>query len=201
MRARLAIAASGKKVEIREVVLKDKPACMLAASAKATVPVLVTTQGSVIDESLDIMLWALSDKDPEGWYQGLSADQLNKASDLIAENDNGFKYFLDRYKYADRYPEHDAEVYRAKACEFLAQLDTQLQQHSGLVGEHYSYADMAIAPFIRQFAMVDSTWFYQHSPFSAVKHWLDSILDSQQFESIMVKLPQWQSGDAPRLFP
>ena len=201
MRARLAIAAGGKQVEIREVVLKDKPACMLAASAKATVPVLLTAQGPVIDESLDIMLWALSDNDPEGWYQGLTAEQLNKAKCLIAENDSGFKYYLDRYKYADRYPEHDATFYREKACLFLAELEVQLQQHTGLVAEQISYADMAIAPFIRQFAMVDSAWFYQHTPFPAVKHWLDNITHSQQFEAMMIKLPQWQPGDTPRLFP
>ncbi|EMR13224.1 glutathione S-transferase domain-containing protein [Methylophaga lonarensis MPL] len=201
MRARLAIVASGKQVEIREIVLKDKPACMLAASAKATVPVLITAQGHVIDESLDIMLWALSANDPQGWYQGLSAEQLNKAKRLIAENDSSFKYYLDRYKYADRYPEQDAAFYRKQACLFLAELETQLQQHSGLIGQQISYADMAIAPFIRQFAMVDSQWFFQQNPFPAVKDWLESIIYSPQFETMMVKLPQWQPGDSPRLFP
>ncbi|MCC5796969.1 MAG: glutathione S-transferase [Methylophaga sp.] len=201
MRARLAIVASGKQVEIREIVLKDKPACMLAASAKATVPVLITAQGQVIDESLDIMLWALSANDPQGWHQGLSAEQLNKAKRLIAENDSSFKYYLDRYKYADRYPEQDAAFYRKQACLFLAELETQLQQHAGLVGQRISYADIAIAPFIRQFAMVDSPWFFQHNPFPAVKDWLENIIHSQQFEVMMVKLTQWQPGGKPRLFP
>ena len=113
-------------VNCREVVLKDKPEALIALSPKATVPVLQTIDGKVIDESIDIALWALAQSDPKNWYQGLSNEQHQQMLALIEQNDGEFKYFLDRYKYADRYPEQSQQYYRQQGEKTLAQLETLL---------------------------------------------------------------------------
>ena len=203
MRARLAIQAAEQAVELREVVLKNKPSELLQASPKATVPVLVLPDGYVIDESRDIMLWALSqyksqDKLPHDWL-AQDADIYDQAISLIDQNDVEFKPHLDAYKYADRYPE-PVEYYRQQGEFFLQQLEQRLTQHSYLMSDKVSLADMAIFPFIRQFAHVDIGWF-NHSGYKNLQQWLDGLLASDCFASVMHKYPAWQPGDTALMFP
>lgn len=196
MRARLAIAVSGQAVELREVVLKAKPAEMLAASPKGTVPVLVEADGTVIEESLEIMLWALGRKDPEGWLAPDKAEMLA----LIAQCDGDFKHHLDRYKYPERYPGAVALEHREAASVFMRTLNERLLKASYLFGEQAALADMAIAPFIRQFAQTDAAWFAAQ-PWPALMQWLENIIDSPRFTAIMDKFAPWQSGTAGVRFP
>lgn len=200
MRARLALAVSGTSCRLREVVLRDKPQALLDASPKATVPVVVLPDGRVIDESLDIMLWALHQRDPEAWLQP-SADTLSGMLDLIAQNDGPFKAHLDRYKYPGRFELESGQPHREAACEWLASLDSRLSDHDGwLSGANRSLADMAIAPFVRQFAHTDRDWF-KAQPWPALQHWLATFLDSPLFVGIMKKHPPWQPGQAELIFP
>jgi len=197
MRARLAIAISAVSVELREVVLRDKPQALLDISAKATVPVLLLPNGKIIDESLDIMQWALSINDPDNWKNKDLIDDINR---LIQVNDGEFKYYLDRYKYADRYPEHSEQYYRQKAEVFLAELENRLNKHAYLYGESNCLADMAIFPFIRQFANVDLDWF-ESSDYQKLNLWLNQQIESDLFIAIMDKYPAWQMGDKQCVFP
>lgn len=185
---------TGITVALREVVLKDKPAELIACSAKATVPVLVLDEGrenqEVIDESLDIMLWALAQHDPDGW---LDVDRV-QAGQLIDANDAQFKPWLDRYKYPDRYAELQPGQ-PLEHCEvFLAILESQLQAHKYLCGDCVSLADMAIFSFVRQFAFVDMDWF-SNSQYIELNRWLHAFLGTPLFDSVMYKYPQWQTGD------
>lgn len=189
MRARLAIAVSSVSVEYREIALRNKPQAMLAISPKGTVPVLQLIDGRVLEESLDIMLWALSLNDPEQWLQG-ETSLPNAAKALIDTNDGAFKFWLDRYKYADRYPEHPAEHYRKKGEEFLQYLESLLGPNGYLFGTRLSVVDMAIFPFIRQFAAVDKTWFAA-SDYVQLQRWLDKRLMSDLFSAVMVKRDCW----------
>ena len=181
----MALHASGVAVELREVMLRDKPAEMLAASPKGSVPVLVLSEVHVIDESWDIMVWALRQHDPEGWL-GVQEAHVLAAAPLLDINDTIFKYSLDRYKYADRYPEQSREHYRAQGEHFLQELETRLNASRHLLGDSQTIADMALFPFIRQFAEVDKDWFAQ-APFPALRAWLKDILDSPRFAAIMQK--------------
>ena len=193
IRARLALYASGLAVEIREVWLRDKPASMLAASPKGSVPVLVLPDESVIDKSWDIMLWALRRNDPDGWL-GENECYVDAATPLVTENDTTFKYYLDRYKYADHYPEHTQEHYRAKAEEFVLRLEDRLQITRYLLGNTVSVADVAIFPFIRQFAEVDKSWF-DRAHYASLRCWLKDFLDSERFAAVMDKHTVWHPGD------
>lgn len=184
MRARMALRYAEIAVEIREISLRHKPAHMLQVSPKGTVPVLVLSDGSVIDQSLDIMRWALKVADNDGW---LNADAELTAT-LISENDGAFKQNLDRYKYADRYPQQPAEFYRAQGEIFLAQLDSMLAKNAFLLGAKLSLADIAIFPFIRQFAAVDADWF-DNSDYQHLQRWLKYLLVSPLFCKIMEKHP------------
>jgi glutathione S-transferase len=186
MRARMALSYAGIPVEIREISLKDKPAHMLQVSAKGTVPVLVLANGQVIDQSLEIMQWALQQRDADGW---LSADPQHAAL-LIAENDGSFKQSLDRYKYAIRFPAHAAEDYRQQGALFLAKLELRLQQTSFLLSNKISLADIAIFPFIRQFAAVDNSWF-ESSDYIKLKSWLQHMVESELFQGVMAKYPTY----------
>ena len=199
MRARLSIASSGQQVELREVVLRNKPAEMLAASPKATVPVLVCADGSVLEESRDIMDWALSENDPEG-LTDWPADDLAAMQALVETFDGPFKTALDRYKYATRYADADEGSERAKAAGYLAELETMLEGRLYLFGERMSLADMAILPFVRQYAHVDINWF-RAQPWPNVIRWLDAFLASNRLEAVMAKYPQWKSGESGVLFP
>ena len=199
MRARMAIAVSGQQVLLREVVLRDKPTTMLEASSKGTVPVVVLPSGTVIDESFDVMTWALQTGDPEKWLQPEqgSIDDMHR---LIAECDGSFKHHLDRFKYATRYADADPNTHRAAAGEFLAVLNARLSEHDYLFGSRRSLADMAIFPFVRQFSGAAGQWFRGGS-FPAVVSWLDALTSSALFTGIMKKYPQWQTGDAEPVFP
>ena len=195
MRARMAIAASGVTVSLREVLLRDKPPELLAASSKATVPVLVLPDGEVIDESLDIMRWALKANDPQGWLQGADTE-----SEWIQACDGEFKHWLDRYKYADRHPEHSATVYRANAEQFLSQVESALSDAQWLQGESASAIDVAVFPFIRQFAGVDHDW-WADAPYPCTRRWLERWLQSELFSTIMAKYPRWEAGQPGQPFP
>ena len=195
MRARLAIRVAAIQVELREVVLKHKPAQLLSASPKGTVPVLVLPDGCVIDESRDIMDWALQQYDPQNWL-AYSATELNA---LIDENDRHFKPNLDGYKYADRHPQ-PASFYRLQAEAFLQQLEARLKPQRYLLGDNISLADMAILPFIRQFAHVDLDWF-NRAPYPNVQQWLHDFLEGEEFAAVMKKYPAWQPDQTPQLFP
>jgi len=178
MRARLALRVSETPVEIREVSLRDKPAAMLAASPKGTVPVLVLPGGEVIDESLDIMRWALARNDPEGWLDGDDPA-------LIAANDGPFKHHLDRTKYPDRHASDPTE-HRAAALEILGALEQRLSISAYLCGSRQTLTDAAILPFVRQFAAIDLAWF-DAQPLPRLQHWLATQLASPLFLSIMTR--------------
>lgn len=201
MRARMAIARAGVECRLREVVLRDKPAEMLDASPKGTVPVIVEPDGTVIEESLDVMAWALSKNDAGGW---LTPDAGSRAEidALVAECDGPFKRALDRYKYPNRYEDEGIvrDDQRALGLAFLEKLNTQLQGRQNLFGDRVSYADIAIFPFVRQFANTDRTWF-DALTLPHLQTWLAQHLDSDLFKQIMPKYPQWKTGDAEPVFP
>jgi glutathione S-transferase len=194
MRARLALLASGLVCELREVVLRDKPQALLAASTKGTVPVLATIEGKVLDESLDIMLWALHRHDPLSWLSP-QRDNLEAMLALITRCDDEFKYHLDRYKYPDRYENGDALAHRSAGADFLYLLNSRLAATPYLFGNHAALADMAIAPFVRQFAQTDAAWF-NAQPWPQLRAWLSAILDSEIFERIMAPYPQWKPEES-----
>ncbi len=187
IRARIALLVSGIAVELREVALGDKPVAMIAASPKATVPVLVPDHGPIIDESMGIMRWALSQHDPQDWLGGEDAA-------LITLFDGDFKHHLDRYKYPDR---HDADpiVHRDAGLALLAALDTRLEAQPNLVREACSMTDIAIMPFIRQFAAVDQGWFYRQ-PLPHLQSWLARHMGSVLFDRAMLRTKPWMPGDA-----
>ena len=198
MRARLALAATGEPYELREVVLRDKPAELLAASPKGTVPVLVLPDGAVIDQSLDVMLWALRRKDPEGWLSppGGSLDDMLA---LVAGNDGEFKLSLDRYKYPNRYPEESAgdaqafaELHRAQGAAWLARLDGTLGE-GWLFGARASLADMALLPFVRQFAHTDAAWFAAQ-PWPQLRAWLTGFEAGAPYAGVMGKHAPWRAS-------
>ena len=201
MRARLGLVFAEQKVEIREIVLRDKPAQMLAISPKGTVPVLELPEGEstkscVIEESREILAWALAQNDP----QGLLNTDLTHANSLIDQNDNEFKHWLDRYKYADRHPEQSQLAYRQQGEVFLQLLDNLLAKHTYLLGNTISIANIALMPFLRQFAHVDRDIFYS-LPYPHLQQWLLDWLEHPTFKQIMVKYTPWQEGDALVVFP
>jgi glutathione S-transferase len=185
MRARMALRYSGVAVDIVEVSLKAKPAEMLALSGKGTVPVL-SADGRVIDESLDIMRWALAQNDPQDWLLKDDPAAAAYITPLIEHNDQVFKLHLNRYKYAERYPEQPMEVYRGEGELFLQRLETLLEGRDYLLADHPSLADVALMPFVRQFAHVDREWFGQ-TPYLRLQAWLQRLLESDLFTSILKK--------------
>tara|TARA_R110002096_G_scaffold44524_6_gene119776 strand:- start:150 stop:800 length:651 start_codon:yes stop_codon:yes gene_type:complete len=196
MRARLALAVSGLAVEHREVVLRDKPPQMLEVSPKGTVPVLVLPDGEVVDESEDVMLWALRQHDPLSWLEP-ETESLEAMRVLVRRTEDEFKTHLDRYKYENRYEGADSEEHRGIAAFFLRELDARLGQGKYLFGERQSFADAAIAPFVRQFANTDRAWF-DEQPWAALRLWLEEFLASELFVGIMGKHAKWvaAAGDA-----
>jgi len=199
MRARMGLVSAGIRCELREVVLREKPTEMIVISPKATVPVLQLADGTVIDESLEIMLWALGQRDPEGWLKPASAS-AEEAFALIQQTETQFKPHLDRYKYPDRYPGTSAAEHRAAGCKFLKVLEERLVVMPYLFGRQAGIADMAIFPFVRQFANTDRDWF-QTSPYGHTQAWLTKLLDGIHFGIAMKKYPQWQSGNEAVFFP
>ena len=194
MRTRLAILASGLTVELREIVLREKAPEFLASSPKGTVPVLVTPS-AVIEESLEVMLWALDRSDPECWLVMPEAGY-----EWIARCDGPFKTALDHTKYAVRYPGLDPKQERGRAAEFLLDLNSQIANSGWIFGATCTLADMAIVPFIRQFANSDRSWF-DAQPWPNLQRWLSRFLASDRFAGIMTKYPKWQAGDRPVIFP
>jgi glutathione S-transferase len=192
MRARLALAISGTVCELREVKLSAKPTAMLAASPKGTVPVLVLPDCSVIEQSLEVMRWALAQGDPEGW---LCRDDPA----LIARNDGAFKHDLDRYKYPERHSS-DPLVHRESGLAFLRELDARLAAHGQLCGAKRGITDAAIMPFVRQFASVDAAWL-EGVDLPHVKPWLKGHVESELFATVMQKFAPWRENDPPIRFP
>lgn len=186
MRGRMALIASGVAYEHREILLRDKPAAMLAASPKGTVPVLVLANGQVIDESIDIMRWALDQNDPEGWMT--AAEPC-----LVADYDGAFKYHLDRYKYAVRHGE-DPLMHRAAGLTMLCRLDAQLAGRDYLSGSARGFGDIAIFPFVRQFAGVDPAWFEAQAP-QKLQGWLERLISSDLFERAMIRRTLWTADE------
>ena len=202
MRARLAIAVSGVQLEQREVVLRSKPAEMLAASPKGTVPVLLLPGGEVIDQSLDIMLWALRLNDPQQWLMP-KGGALEGMLALVTGNDGAFKQSLDRYKYPNRYTDELAEesasdakafavIHRTQCANWLAKLETRLAG-GWLYGPNASLADMALLPFVRQFAHTDASWFASQ-PWPRLQAWLAAFETSALYLAVMEKRPSWQAA-------
>ncbi len=199
IRARLALAACGPQVELREVILRDKAPEFLATSPTATVPCMQLHDGTVIDESLDIMIWATARNDPERLRQpsiGSYAEML----DLVERCEDEFKAHLDRYKYASRYEDVDGTEERAKACVYLRELDGLLQERTFLFGDRRTFADIGIAPFVRQFAHVDLDWFNAQDWPDLIRG-LDDFKSSEAFKSVMTKYSRWNAGDPVTLFP
>jgi glutathione S-transferase len=200
IRARMALRYSGMQVELREVFLRDRPRALLDCSPKGTVPVLVLPDGAVLEESRDIMEWALAQHDPDRWRPQPGSPEAVAARDLIAASDLEFKPLLDRYKYADRYPQHPPAWHRLQCEGFLDDLDQRLLQNTWLLGERPGIADVAVFPFVRQFALVDRDWF-DASPRERLRQWLDGLLQAELFTAVMHKYPQWRHGDPVTRFP
>ena len=196
MRARMAIHISSQKCEIREVLLRDKPPSMLEYSSKGTVPVLVLQSGEVIDESLDVIDWALNLNDPDNWQR--SKDNEN-TKELIKINDGEFKHHLDRYKYSKRYDNEDPEFHRKKCLSFIEKVNSELQNSKYIFDDAISYIDISLLPFIRQFRIADNEWF-DELPFENVKSWLSNFLNSELLKSIMYKYDLWNEGDEVTIF-
>lgn len=188
IRARMAIAYASINPEIREVSLANKPAEMISISPKGTVPVL-QLENRIIDESIEVMIWALEQADPDNW---LALDLRDQQKSLIDENDNQFKIWLDKYKYWDRFPEQSQQAYRTQAEIFILRLDKILREHHYLLGGQICMADIAIFPFIRQFAFVDKNWFDQAN-YPGLQRWLTELLNSPLFAQVMIKQSVWQS--------
>lgn len=195
IRARMALAYAGVDFELREVALKAKPAHLIEASPKATVPVLVLTDGRVIDQSLSIMRFALECYDPRNWQAGWNGDGRN----LIAQTDGPFKQSLDRYKYPARFG-LTAEIGRSEGLVFLSDLGTKLACNSYVLGNRISLVDVAIFPFVRQFAAVDPAWFAAQD-LPHLHRWLSELIGSDLFGHVMTRYPTWCPGDEPVIFP
>ncbi len=187
MRARMALLVSGQVYELREVELKNKPPELLQVSPKATVPVLILVDGQVLDQSLDIMLWALQLHDPEHWLSDAEG-RLAEMLAWVARCDGEFKHHLDRYKYPNRFGIETAEVHRLQGALFLTDLNQGLSRHHHLMGDALSLPDVAIAPFVRQFAHTDPSWFAKQ-PWLELHQWLSCFERSDLFVEIMKKPP------------
>ena len=191
IRARMALSYSKIKVELKEILLNNRPSELYAVSPKGTVPVLCINNITVIDESLDIMKWALKQNDPNLWISYNKRMQF----DIIEENDNEFKYWLDRYKYFERVPENNRDYYRAKCSEYLTKLNKLLEYNQYLLTNKLLLVDVAIIPFIRQCANVDQYWF--EDTYADLANWLNNIIESNLFVSVMDKYLEYNSGQEP----
>lgn len=196
IRARLGLLFAGLQVELREIVLKNKPAPMLEISPKGTVPVLELSDGHVIEESREILQWALEQNDPKG----LLDTDIQLANGLLNRNDGDFKHWLDHYKYADRHPEMSQLEYRQHGEVFLQVLEGLLTDRPYLLGDTISIADIGIMPFVRQFAHVDRQIFYA-LPYPNLQQWLQNWLEHPLFLQAMTKFEPWQEGDEKVVFP
>ena len=191
IRARMALSYSQIKVELKEILLSNRPSALYAVSQKGTVPVLCINDTTIIDESLDIMKWALMQNDPNLWISFNKRIQF----DMITENDNEFKYWLDRYKYFDRYPENNREYYRAKCDGYLTKLNQLLEYNQYLLTNKLLLVDVAIIPFIRQCANIDKPWF--ENTYAKLSNWLNNIVESKLFVSVMDKYLEYNPEQEP----
>jgi len=187
----LALAYSSISVELKEISLKNRPSELFAVSPKGTVPVLCLNNHTVIDESLEIMKWALHHNDPESWIGHNKQIQL----EMIAKYDNEFKYWLDRYKYYDRYPEKDQYYYRNKCDQYLSKLNIAFEDNLYILSNHICLIDIAILPFVRQFANVDIKWFNNH--YQNIYSWFNNFINSELFLSVMHKYPEYKPKQKP----
>ncbi|MCP9917677.1 DUF952 domain-containing protein [Cyanobium sp. ATX 6F1] len=205
IRARLAIEAAGLLVELRELELKAKPAEMLAASPKGTVPVLVLPTGEVIEESLAVMAWALGQHDPGDWRRAgdgpAAANERAQIAALIDANDGTFKVHLDRYKYAHRFAGADPLAHRQATLDILRDWNARLELGGWLLGGRPSLADIALLPFVRQFRQADAGWFDRLPDLAPLHTWLGRFLASPELAVVMEREPPWAPGESPRLFP
>lgn len=199
IRARIAIEYAGISTELREVLLRAKPEDMLKLSPKGTVPVLLTVDQVVIDQSMDIIAWALTQRDPDNWLDNNSV-HYREQGDLIDWNDNQFKYYLDRYKYADRFTQFPKHHYREKCRPFLDELESRLRRTQFLFANKSTVSDIAIFPFVRQFAGVDIQWF-ESSPYRSLNYWLKTHIQSDLFKNVMIKHNPWTPGDDRIMIP
>jgi glutathione S-transferase len=199
MRARMALWIGARQVELREVSLREKPVELLVASPKGTVPVLVNTDDAVIEQSLDIMLWSLRDRDPQDWLAPQDGS-LDEMLGLIRVCDGEFKIALDQYKYPARFPDSAPTLARAQAAKFLMQLEHRLGRSANLFGVRPALADFAILPFVRQFAMVEPDWF-AGQPWPLLVKWLKRHLEAPIFAAVMAKLEPWAPNRAALVFP
>lgn len=201
MRARLALVAAGVQVEIREILLRDKPQHLRDLSPKATVPVLWLPDGTVIDQSLDVMRWALAQRQPVGFLTPDTAE-VQQGEQWLQQLDGPFKFNLDRYKYPNRYENCDPVPHRAACLELLLVWEQALADgRAFLFGTQPSLYDAAILPFVRQFRIADEAWFDSQTSIPSVQAWLNQFLGSSWFDLAMPKLAPWQPGDPPLIFP
>ena len=189
MRARLALAYSDINYEHREILLKNRPNELYALSPKGTVPVLQLNDGTVIDESIDVMKWALAQSDPEYWY----TENIEVQNSLIDQNDGDYKKWLDKYKYHVQFKEGSYEEYQYAVGEILKAYESILSKSSYLCGDKVTLADMALFPFIRQGAHVDLVWF--NAQFPILSKWLIIFKESELFGIIMKKYAVWKTGE------
>jgi len=191
MRARIGLLAAQQTIALRAISLKNKPTEMLAASPKGEVPVLVLEDKSVIDESIDIMIWALHQSDPDDLLCSNDPSAFEEMRELITRNDNDFIPALEKYKYAKRYHEPSENNDRQQCEAFIAQLEQRLNEHRFIMGKKLSLADYALLPFIRQFSRVDRKWFVQTPPYPNLRNWLSYHLQSTIYSKAMFKYPLW----------
>jgi glutathione S-transferase len=199
MRARVAIFKAQQIVILRDIVLSNKPKEMITASSKATVPVLVLANGTVVEESLAIMLWALNETDPDDLLQSQNEHELSVMLNLIKSFDHDFKVCLEQYKCAKRYRESNIIECRVECEQFIQTLESRLNRHSFLISNTESLADIALLPFIRQFARIERQWYLQ-SPYPKVRQWLNNYLQSPMFTKVMAKYPLWLDDHEVVLF-
>jgi len=199
MRARMAIFKSGQTVLLRDLVLSNKPEEMMQASPKGTVPVVVLEDGTVIEESLEVMLWVLHESDPNDLLHSYEESALLEMLTLINEFDNVFKVRLEQYKCAKRYQEDNIEECRMACQQYLQQLEQRLSKHAFLISDKESLADIALLPFIRQFARVERQWYLQ-APYPKVRTWLNNYLQSAMFSKVMAKHPLWLDSQQEVIF-
>ena len=199
MRGRMGIALSQQKVLLREIVTKDKPSELLASSPKGTVPVLVLPQGTIIEQSIEVMIWALEQNDPQDLLRSSEPELNQEILELIARNDNEFIGHLEKYRASVRYRNVDTEQ-RRQACEgFISELESKLAQHEYLFGDTPSLADFAVMPFVSQFVRVEKKWFVQ-SEYQNVGRWLRAHLDSKLYTQVMKQYPLWNETKQDCLF-
>ncbi len=203
IRARYCLAILDVRVEIREVVLKNKPDALLLLGGRTSVPQLIDSRGQRFAESLDIIFWSLENTNNQTLANSLWPCERTRQQKLLSwihYNDHFFKYWLDRYKYADRYPEFSEEYYRCRAEVFLRRLEGRLKSHAFIMSDSLSLADICLFPFVRQFAAVDHAWF-NGSRYVEVRRWLSEFLASELFSIVMTKYEKWEDGQQMRTFP